>query len=68
MMLKLEGSFSRISKPSFLRSFEILYFLNRREQLSAKNSNTPLFSIKSPSALFFFEVDELKHFSCISLT
>ena len=68
IIFRLEGSFSLISSPSFFRSFAIFSFLNNREQLSAKNYNTPLFSIKSPSALFFFEVEELKHLSWIYLT
>lgn len=68
MMLKLDGSFSLISKPNFFRSLAMDYFLKSKEQLSAKNSKIPLFSMKSPSALFFLDVEELKHFNWISLT
>lgn len=46
----------------------MLYFLNIREQLYAKNSSTPLFYISSPYLPFCFEVEELKHLSLIYLT
>jgi hypothetical protein len=55
--------------PNFFRSFAIDYFFNSKLQLSAKKSNTPLFSTRSPSSPFaFLEVEELKHLSSISRT
>ena len=68
IIVRFDGYFYLSSSPSFLRSWAMFSFLKRREQLSARNSSTPLFSIKSPSARFFLDVEELKHFSWISLT
>jgi hypothetical protein len=64
-----EGSFSFIYIPNFFKSFEIESFFRSKEADSAKKSKTPLFSLNYPSSPFaFFEVEELKHFSSISLT
>jgi hypothetical protein len=64
-----EGSFYLISIPNFFRSLEMVSFFNSKEADSARKSNTPLFSLKSPnSPLAFLEVEELKHLSSISLT
>jgi hypothetical protein len=67
-VLVLDAYLSFDYSPSFLRSATMLYFLNIREQLYAKNSSTPLFYISSPYLPFCFEVEELKHLSLIYLT
>ena len=69
MIVKFDISFYLIYIPNFFKSLAIVYLLNNNEQLSVKNSITPLLSIKSPySPLFFLLVDELKHLSYISFT